>query len=290
MSSSIKIAVVGNCQARPLSAALTNLAPAVTISGTVIVHLVNDAQIEEYAPILAGSDLIFAQRVADNYPCAFVRTDNLKRQYGSKVVSWPNLYFSGYNPELFYLKDPDRRNTNGPLGEYHVREVRDTWCQGKSVSEAVNSMTDLAFQEQQYSGVPDESIRDLAAREKDTDVKISEWVSQRRWDRQLFLTFNHPSNHALYKTARLLLNFAGVSMSETYATGGLKEPLGKILCPINPYIRAKYGLHLSQQDSYRGQQVTFSESGYRVATAVQSYGVTDLVEIFFRLYNTKPIF
>jgi hypothetical protein len=285
----VKIAVVGNCQARPLALAVAQLVPSATISGIAIVHLVNDTQAEEYGSIFTDADIILAQRVVDNYPCTFVRTSNLALAYGEKVVSWPNLYFSGYNPELFYLKGPDRRNATGPLGEYHVREIHQAWMQGKLVGETVALMSDAALHEKHYATAADESISELAKREEQTDVKISDWVLERRWQKQLFFTFNHPSNLAILKTARLLLKRAEVSMSESNALViAKKEALGKILCPINPYIKSKYSLAFQQSDRYKGQAINYA-AGTLVLGESKLYNLKDLVETFFAVYGSTSV-
>lgn len=97
----IHVAVLGNCQARPIATLLPLYNPAITVTCVDVVHLLRDEDAPQYAQALRQADVILAQHVADTYPCSFVRNSELVRQYGHKVIFWINLYFRGYNPELF---------------------------------------------------------------------------------------------------------------------------------------------------------------------------------------------
>ena len=91
----MRVAIVGNCQARPLAEILTAIFD-VEVSTSVIVHLVRPQDEPLHRPGLQSADVILAQRVAENYPTPFVRTEALHAEHGAKVQVWQNLYFAGY--------------------------------------------------------------------------------------------------------------------------------------------------------------------------------------------------
>ena len=97
----ISIVIVGNCQARPLAMAISEMVPEIEISGIAIVHLVNDESSSKFNNLFINADYIFAQRVTDAYRCNFVRTNKIISEHGGRVRVWPNLYYAGYTPERF---------------------------------------------------------------------------------------------------------------------------------------------------------------------------------------------
>ena len=194
------IAVLGNCQAGPLRTLLSAALPQAEIQPVFTVHLVQEDQHDEVYEQLAKADLILAQRVVDNYPRTYVRTQVLRESFGDKVIVWPNLYYRGYNPELFYLRAAGGGAMQGPLGDYHMRTIHSAWERGASAGVAAESLRDVDANRVAFGDVPEASLRDLDARERDCDVKIAAWVRDQRWSEHLFFTFNHPDLSCLGRT------------------------------------------------------------------------------------------
>ena len=122
----MKIAVIANCQARPIATLLPEIAPNVEISSVGIVHLLKDQNESEYEPALHEADYIIAQQVAANYPCQFVTSSRLREKYGSKVIPIVNLYYAGYNPEIMYMR-LQGGTLGGPFGDYHLKQILLAW-------------------------------------------------------------------------------------------------------------------------------------------------------------------
>lgn len=131
----LKIAVVANCQARPIAFLFENALDGVEVVTVAIVHLLKDEQACEYESYFKNADFIVTQKIADNYPCQFIRTSELRKQYSQKIIEIPNLFYSGYNPELRYYRIPGKGTLNGPLGDYHNELLFEAWSQGRSVAD-----------------------------------------------------------------------------------------------------------------------------------------------------------
>jgi len=288
MINKIRIAVVGNCQARPLAHTLASTGDNVEITGVGVVHLLNDAEEPNYKTIFENSDLIFAQQVAANYPCKFVRTENMKSVYGDKVKIWPNLYYAGYNPELTYLRDELRRPLGGPLGDYHIRTVHDAWLAGLGVAEAVSRHLDDNYNESKYANVPEESLQELRRREQQSDIRIVDWIAERLWSQRLFFTFNHPAQILIARLALLLMRTCGINGLEKPNNGSsFGEPLGQFKTPIARWVFKKYGAAFSDLMEYKGREIISIHGGKIFYGKSISYEVFELVENFYRVYDSS---
>lgn len=287
MINKIRIAVVGNCQARPLAHTLASTGDNVEITGVGVVHLLNDAEEPNYKTIFENSDLIFAQQVAANYPCKFVRTENMKSVYGDKVKIWPNLYYAGYNPELTYLRDELRRPLGGPLGDYHIRTVHDAWLAGLGVAEAVSRHLDDNYNESKYANVPEESLQELRRREQQSDIRIVDWIAERLWSQRLFFTFNHPAQ-ALIDRLAVALALAGELQVSVNSQNNLliNEPLGQFSAPIAAWVAKKYGRKFPDSDQYKGREVLEVNNGAVLYGKPAAYNAVNLIEKFFRVYES----
>ncbi len=282
----MKIAVIGNCQARPLAELLHELVPDLQVLKVSVVHLLTDADADEHMPAYHEADLIVAQLVASTYPCSFVRTDQLKSEFSGKLIVWPNLYYAGYNPELRYLRGDGRRPVKGPLGDYHLQPIVDAWRAGDSADVAASRLLDVAYSQSRYHDVPDRSIVELRGREERCDVALSAWITERRWIEQLFFTFNHPTRRTLTEAARRLI---GLAIGEAPPNAGIAsdirvEPLGQFRVPVNPWIRDVFKPTFAGSDSYVGVHLAWDGGAPRV-TGKAEYQLPELVSEFYSAYE-----
>ena len=74
----MRVAVFGNCQARPLSSALQAAIPDLEVLDVVVVHLAKQADADQTLAAIDSADLVLAQRVVEDYPTPFVRTGELR--------------------------------------------------------------------------------------------------------------------------------------------------------------------------------------------------------------------
>ncbi len=199
-----RIAVVANCQARPLANMIRLLAPDIEIVETTIVHLAKDAEADAALACYAASDFVFAQAVQDNYPTAFVRTSRLKEQFPQKVATWPNIYFRGQCPDIRYITSA-RGRVLGPLGEYQHIAIFDAWRDGLGAGATADRLLTGGDWVDRLAEEPARSLEELRARETHLDVSVTDYIAQHWQTERLFFTFNHPANRLLIQVACDLL-------------------------------------------------------------------------------------
>lgn len=263
-----KIVVVGNCQARPLAMAFEDLGVDVEVTGVAIVHLLNSDQLGEYQPKFEEADYIVAQLVADNYPCEFIRTKFLREQYGHKLVSIVNLYFSGYSPDWGYIKAPGVGPLKGPIGDYHNKVIYSCWKSGltrNSAKSAYRNRSEFGFK-----NVAEASLHELAMRESGLDIKITDFISSEWKKEKLFHTFNHPSGSLLIEYSKRILERLDIEL----AANSYKDwnPLGKFELPSIVKVGAV-------QDQ---ETCTVIQEGGKY-----SFSADDIVDQFYSLYDNS---
>lgn len=232
---SLKVAIVGNCQARPLGLYMQMIEPRIQLTKPVIVHLVKPEEEEVIHEQLEKADIIFAQLVGDNYKPGFVATSRLKAIHGEKVVPWINLYFQGYNPELQYWRDFSGDESQNPLIAYHITTIIDGAREGLRAQEILKHLQDPDWNAQRYRGVADTSLGKLDGREADLPVKIVDIIRAQWLHTHLFFTFNHPSAQLLFNYAERLLVHCG-EMRKGRSSSPLPELLDTLQIPVNPLL------------------------------------------------------
>lgn len=227
-----KVVVIGNCQARPVSTLLGFGAAGIEILEPVIVQISNDASAEADIDRITRADVVLTQPIADDYRCGHVRTVSV-RALNSNVALWPNAFFRGYNPELFYIRRPGKPTLQGPLGDYHLQPILDGFLAGESTSATAERLRSASSNIDRYSGVAQQSLAQLESRETDLQVQISAYVRQ-HWHRiQLFHTFNHPRLSILIEMVSQMRTLIGLPPEPLLSPAMLAEPLGQYCLPTN---------------------------------------------------------
>ena len=146
-----KVVVVGNCQARPIASLLEKMSDEIEVTKIAIVHLLQKGQESEYKKNFEEADYILTQVIADNYPCEFVTTRDLRGKYGGKVVTIVNLFSKKQHPDWIYLRDDNRKHLLGPLQEYHNLTIIKCWFFEKTISETKAIMNHAFLNSYLYS-------------------------------------------------------------------------------------------------------------------------------------------
>ncbi|BFM06789.1 WcbI family polysaccharide biosynthesis putative acetyltransferase [Halioxenophilus aromaticivorans] len=285
----IKISVVGNCQARPTAERLIRLSSLVEIIDVTIVHLAKDSDCDIHKRAYAESDYIIAQQVNDNYPCEFVRTSSLKKEYGSKVVTVINLYFSGYFPDWRYYRLPKQGTLKGPMGDYHCEAIYDCWIEGKSPTDAKNLINSLDYNLEKYRDAASTSLRELASRESNSDCKIVDFLEDQITKERMFFSFNHPKIVLIEKMLVSVCDKIGITATTTQYESikeNTNEPLGAFELPINIGFIKEYSPEFSQTQKIKG--IATDKKGRPLAKQRNFlYNLDSLIEVFYRAYDTQ---
>jgi len=246
----LRIAIIGNCQARPLGTYIRHLLPRATILEPVIVHLARPEEEDSVYERLHGADVIFAQLVNDNYHTPYVATNRIIENHGSKVIPWVNLYYRGYNPELQYWREFKGDARLNPLGDYHITTIINGVLEGVTAEEILHRLSDHDWNQEHYAGVADASMHELKQREALTPVSITDFIEEHKQNAKLFFTYNHPSRLLLLEYICRLLEYAGLGRLDKRKAQHLPEFLNAIELPINP---AWYGSFQSPGRYYKGR-------------------------------------
>lgn len=282
-----KVVILANCQARPIAKYITELSEECEVIEVGIVHLLNDEQKECFHKKFDEADFIVAQQVSPNYPCQFVTTQNLLEKYSSKVISIVNLYFSGYNPELRYVRIPGQGTLKGPLGDYHIETFIDGWKKGLSVEDTVKLYNNIDYHKKIYTNSIDNSFKELRKREAETELNISDYIQENLSRKKLFHTMNHPSEPLLMKYSEMILEKIGVDYKKYQPDASMKESLGVFRLPTNPYINTLISDNMQSTDSFKGFDIEVSNSGNVKIMKNFEYDLEGIVRAFYEVYDSN---
>jgi hypothetical protein len=284
-NSLVNVAVVANCQARPLAETLKRLSSRVQICSVVITHLANESDHDSAMEDLLRADFVFAQAVQPNYPVSFLRTSHLREVLGKRLVTWPNVFFKGQCPDLCYLTTPQGRRVLGPLGEYHCRPIYEGWRKGRSQAATKADLLKGDTWVHSLAQTVATSFADLNAREKELDAVISHKIEEQWRDRRLFFTFNHPVQSLLTDLATQVLTRANLP-SDGRVEQNAREPLDRLIPALLPVVAETLRLKLQPNLETKGCRVE-TEPGVKIFNDTVVYSLDELVETSFRCLDAQ---
>lgn len=276
----VNVAIVGNCQAQALEAMFLMYSDW-NIARIPAVHLLTKDQEEETKQKLGSVDYIFSQRVTDDYPVSYLRTNDLKKKYNN-VISWPNIYFNGYFPDIEYMYRENIGKLVGPLDDYHMRLVHYFYAQGKTVEDCVYLYGSDYF-ESYYPHPIERSIAALKGREAGLDIQFSEYLDAIVRERKCFYTVNHPANFVLFEMARRMAAAIGHDVEFPFVH---PFALARVNIPVYPAIRRKYQLQHIADESFVGIGRHSILYALPDAQAKVYNDLTELIELFYRFYDS----
>ncbi|MFZ2996047.1 WcbI family polysaccharide biosynthesis putative acetyltransferase [Sphingobium sp.] len=276
------IAIMGNCQAQELEA-MTLMYSNCQVITLPPVFMMTEGDEDKILSKVANADIIFSQRVGDDYPIRYARTNYLKDVFPS-VISWPNIYHSGYFPDARYVYLDGIGKLVGPLDDYHLEIVRAAYVEGLSVIDCL-AQYELDNFLAMYPDPVGASIAELHARENDVDLKISDFIQSNVFDKKLFYTSNHPVRTVLLEMISRMLKAVGVVIEKPdfhpYA-------LSKINLPVYEAVRQLYGIKELPLGSFVGIDRLHINTPIESTAARVFEDLQDVVESFYRFYDSVP--
>jgi Polysaccharide biosynthesis enzyme WcbI len=274
--------VVGNCQAKALELMLATsdaFARRFELVSFPAVHELPDAMVPDLHRAVVDATLVIPQRVDEAYRDGIgLGTETLARIAGTAtVLRWPSVYWAGYVPDLFYLRDATGAPVvDGPF-DYHDRTILDGFLAGLNVRATCARLADP----DEPSDAPAWAARattELAIRGEACDVDVAPFIAERHRDELLFFTMNHPSNRLLAHIAEQIVELLGLP-------GGVDrerisdELLGSTFYPLHAnHVRA---LGLSFGAGCQAGRAAFRIRGVE-------YDAVDAVAMFFDYYAAHP--
>lgn len=216
----MKILVLGNCQARPVSQFL-GLATGATMLEPVVLHLARPEEEPTHETRMRDADLIVAQATQDAFSPAHVASSGIRARHAGKVLVWPNLFYAGQQPWLRYVTHARLGRILGPLDTYHDLRILGDWYQARTGHNPLPVINPDA--------VTRCALDDLRLREANCDVIVSDLIEAEAHRRPLFFTFNHPANWLLHRLVQRICDRAGLIPRPF--TPPEQEPLARIVPP-----------------------------------------------------------
>lgn len=277
-----RVVVVGNCQAKALELLLSTnegFAERFEFVSFPAVHEIPDAMVPELHRAVEHAHVLLAQRVEDGYRGGVgLGTNTLVSLAGTaSVVRWPSVFWAGYFPDLFYLRDAEGQPVvDGPF-DYHDRIVLQAYVSGLDPAQTCRLLSDP----ERPSNAPAwaaNATAELDIRGQDCDVQISSFIDGRFRQEPLFFTMNHPSNRLLAHMAQQITELIGVPGRVDHHRLG-DEILGSTLYPLHANHVAALGLEFGAQ--FAAGQAPFKIRGV-------TYQPAQAVQMFFDYYAEHP--
>ena len=283
----MKIVVVGNCQVRPVVTILSELCSKNTQFEYVVAHLSSSATEICDLQYLSEADLIFTQPIDDAYSAGHLSTSRLKKSYADKVITWPNIFYSGQCPDLMTVTNSNGSVVKGPLETYQLAGVLSAWKQRQSVREAVTHLNNnLPQNEATLTLGNTTSMQALIQRETSTDVKITDFIESQFSLQQLFFTFNHPTLTVLIELCERMLNHCDVDIRKRVVAQFWEEPLGRLTYPMTTPIAEFLGVKFPFTNACRGVSLDITNETVNLGQT-KLYSFEEFIAESFRAYDAQ---
>jgi hypothetical protein len=274
--------VVGNCQAQALEMILATSQDFTTRFEFVsfpAVHEIPAARVPELHQAVADATLVILQRVSDDYRDGVgLGTETLARiADGATIVRWPSVYWAGYFPDLFYLRDATGQPVvDGPF-DYHDRSILRAYHAGIDVAATCRLLedADLPSDAQVWAT---EATAELDVRGRDCDIALTPFIAAHFREELLFFTMNHPTNRLLGFLAGEIAKLIGIP--DRMEDGRLpSEILGSTFYPLHANHVRTLGLEF-------GSSCVAGRTPFKIRGA--TYSSSQAVAAFFEYYASHP--
>ena len=277
-----RVIVIGNCQAQALeimlstNEAFTNRFELVSFPA---VHEIAEGLVPELHRAVADASVVIAQQIDDGYRDGLgLGTDTIAGLAGSAaIVRWPSVFWAGYFPDLFYLRDAAGQPVvDGPF-DYHDRAVLQAYASGMGVAATCRLLEDP----DRASGALESAASataELGVRGRDCDIHITSFIDAHFQEELLFFTLNHPANRLLGFIAQQITEFIGIPGRVEHGQI-LDEVLGSTFYPLHAsHVRA-LGLRF-------GAEVEAGRIPFKIRGV--TYEAPQAVQAFFDYYRANP--
>jgi hypothetical protein len=273
--------VVGNCQASALELMLDTheaFAQRFELVRFPPVHELPAEQIPILHDAVATAAVVIPQRIEDGYRDGIgLGTETLARIAGGEVVRWPSVYWAGYFPDLFYLRDAARAPVlDGPF-DYHDRSILRAYASGIDIDAACARLQDAELPSD-AEGWAAHATAELEIRGEDCDVDVAPFIASRFREELLFYTMNHPTNRLLAFIAQQIVGLLGLA-GDIRAALMPGEVLGSTFYPLHANHARALGLSF-------GEELGAGRTPFRIRG--DSYEPAQAVRMFYDYYDERP--
>jgi hypothetical protein len=193
------------------------------------------------------------------------------------VVRWPSVYWAGYFPDLFYIRDAEGQPVvTGPF-DYHDRSILRAYVAGHDVATTCRLLED-SEQPSDAQEWAAKATAELDIRGQDCDVRVTTFIDSRFRSELLFFTMNHPTNPLLAFVAQQVIELIGIPgrVDSQQIPEGI---LGLTFYPLHPnHVRA-LGLEF-------GMKLAIGHVPFKIRGV--TYESKEAVRMFFDYYDEHP--
>jgi hypothetical protein len=273
----LRIAIVGSCQVAGLAAAAHHFLPGAEVSAWHVGVNPQDSD-EEILARIAGFDLVISQ-MPDTDEHVLLRTERL-RQKGIPVLYLPVLVFSGFHPDITYIRSSDGPLVPGLMMDYHSLIVVAAFTLGLPEHRILTLFNQFVFTELGYFEVFDASKTALLQNFQGAGYELTplfdEWL---RREGRFMYTVNHPHIFALATLCRLALARAGLIDAMTPVPENIEDSLATHFnWPIYPALSRRIGLPGSTTFLHNVRAVDEGQS--------RELSLAEFIAASFRIYQS----
>lgn len=260
-----KCIVYGNCQAMAIRSFLSRH-PEVKDKYEFVdikpVHLLSQNDVSDLEEAVRAIDLFIFQPVSDNYrnlPSLSTNYLSNLTKKSCKKISFPTAYFTGYNPEITYLKGHSGIVKNDPF-PYHDINILRLYANAKSSDYIVRNIQEESFYDEKYILENcQETISKLKERESNLTIKLSGYIERNFRKAKLFHSFNHPSADLLEYLFTSIVRLCEIEVSTKFSDlFANADVLGQSSFPAYKATQEILSLQFQENTAYRINHESFS--------------------------------
>lgn len=236
----MKVLIVANCHARPLSVSCRALCPSVSFD-SIEVNRLKDTDRDEVCAKIDAADIVLYYPISENWKIDFVRSSYITAN--AKVAyALTNVYFAGLHPDITLVGRGGAR-LQSPLGDYHSRTAIFCYLNGKSVEETVKLIGRGEFAETLgYFDIWQSSLSELERRSGLADISFYDEFVEILYERLPLYVINHPVNHVHFAAANKILNFLNLPSNKLPSDCVPQFHLSNVIYPVFSYISDQFKL------------------------------------------------
>jgi len=259
--------VYGNCQAMAM-ASLLSKHPEFSEKYDIIdiqpVHLIKADDIPALETYISSVSLFIYQHVSDKYrglPGLSTRSLLSKINPDAQKISIPVAYFTGYHPEITYLKSSATEVVSKPF-PYHDLNILKLYAHGKSAAAIVDELESEQFYDEAFVLKNfQKTLESLSEREQNLDIKLAPFIKNNFQKSKLFHTFNHPSSPTIEFILDSIVSRAGITTQQRSGEViGNLDVLSRSSFPAYPSLAKILGLEFEHSSVYRIEREHYTKA------------------------------
>lgn len=229
----------GNCQTERLQFFLNHFSDDIEVLQTKGVHLYSKPDSQLVLELMSKADLVLTHKIRDGYPIEEFQTSYLKQHQSirSKIVTFQNLYFTGYQPSSIFIK-LNGQNLKGPLDGIHFEVILNSYLEEMDVKAATRNF--LNIDSDAATAEIELSLKTFSNRDQEMDLKSQKFLAENFKKFKMFHTMNHPNVRTLYHYSEMLAQQIGIKKNKSIDLFSLDQrmALNEVSLPVHPSLQS----------------------------------------------------